>query len=299
MDPKYLAFFEKFQVKYPEHFKLKDFETAIDLKPFSKHDGVQLLKDGVDGLSKMQEILYAHNQFSILIIFQAMDSAGKDGAIKHVMSGLNPQGVKVTSFKAPNAIELDHDFFWRHSLALPGRGEIGIFNRSHYENVLVTRIHPEFILKENLPGIRSVHDITETFWTDRFRQIRNYEDNLHANGTLVIKFFLHLSKDEQRKRLLERIDDQSKNWKFSHSDIEERKHWDDYQHAYQEAIAATSTPNAPWYIIPADDKWFARLAVAAVVTARMNRLELVFPTLHDTQLATLKKAKEKLKSEKD
>ena len=246
----------------------------------------------------MQDKLYAHNQYSVLIIFQAMDAAGKDGAVKHIMSGFNPLGVKVYSFKAPNSQELDHDYFWRHELALPARGEIAIHNRSHYENVLVTRVHPEYILKEQIPGIDSLKKIKHDFWTRRFKQIRRFEKNLTDNGMLILKFFLHVSKKEQKRRFLERINDPTKNWKFSLADLKERGFWDLYQKAYMEAIGATSTDYAPWFIIPADDKWFARLAIASVIHHHFDRLYLSYPKVSDAQKAELQRAKQQLLSEK-
>jgi len=251
----------------------------------------QMLATSRAKLAEMQDKLYAHNQFSVLIIFQAMDAAGKDGAVKHIMSGFNPMGVKVYSFKAPSISELDHDYFWRHELALPARGEIAIHNRSHYENVLVTRVHPELILKENIPGIESLGKIDKDFWEGRFKQIRRFEKNLSENGMVILKFFLHLSKKEQKRRFLERIDDPTKNWKFSTSDLKERAFWSDYQKAYNEAISATSTEYAPWFIIPADDKSFSRLAIAAVIHDHFEKLNLQYPIANDVQKAELRKAK--------
>jgi PPK2 family polyphosphate:nucleotide phosphotransferase len=227
-----------------------------------------------------------------------MDAAGKDSAIKHIMSGFNPQGVKVYSFKAPNSHELDHDYFWRHSLALPARGEIAIHNRSHYENVLVTRVHPEYILGEQIPGTDSLEKIDKNFWENRFEQINRFEKNLSENGMVILKFFLHLSKKEQRKRFISRIDDASKNWKFSSADLKERGFWDEYQTAYEAAISATSKEHAPWFIIPADDKWFARLAIATVISKYFEQLDLRYPTLNDAQQAELQKAKVQLMNEK-
>jgi PPK2 family polyphosphate:nucleotide phosphotransferase len=234
-----------------------------------------------------------------LIIFQAMDAAGKDGAVKHIMSGFNPLGVKVYSFKAPNSHELDHDYFWRHQLALPARGEIAIHNRSHYENVLVTKVHPEFVLAENIPGIDSVEDIDKKFWEQRYKQIRRFEKNLTDNGMIILKFFLNVSKKEQKKRFLERIDDPSKNWKFSLSDLKERGFWDDYQKAYEEALSATSTEYAPWFVIPADDKWYARLSIAAIIYREFEKLEFSYPTVSEKQKEELQKAKAHLLGEKD
>lgn len=277
----------------------KDFHTDYDHKTMSKEEGEQLLEEGIKNLFIMQEKLYAHNRHSILIVLQAMDAAGKDGAIKHVMSGLNPQGVKVNSFKTPSKEELDHDFIWRHYKALPGRGEIGIFNRSHYENVLVTRVHPEYILNENLPGIEKVEDITPAFWEKRFKQINRFEKNLSQSGTLVLKFFLHVSKKEQKKRFLERIDDPSKNWKFSSADVAERGFWNKYMEAYEQMLSATSKEHAPWYVLPADDKWFTRLCMAAVITRECNKLDPEFPTLPEAQVADLRKMREKLMEEQN
>lgn len=278
---------------------LKNFATDIKKKNISKEQGEQLLKLGVEKLSQLQDKLYAHNQYSVLIIFQAMDAAGKDGAIKHVMSGLNPQGVNVHSFKAPTSTELDHQYLWRHYLALPARGEVTIFNRSHYENVLITKVHPEIIIEhENLPDIHSVKDLDKKFWEARYKQIRNFERTLVENGTIVIKFFLHVSKEEQKKRFIERIDDPQKNWKFALSDINERKYWTQYQKAYSEAISATSTPEAPWYIVPADDKWFTRLTISYIIHKHFEKMKLSYPTLNAKQKAELLKAKEMLLKEK-
>src|SRR5882762_5994300 len=228
------------QVRTGKSIRLKDYSTHCEGKTLNKQDSEQLLEIGRRKLAQMQDKLYAQNQYSVLIVFQAMDAAGKDGAVKHIMSGFNPLGVKVFSFKAPNSQELDHDYFWRHQMALPARGEIAIHNRSHYENVLVTRVHPEYVLNENIPGIDSVKKIDKDFWEERFKQIRRFEKNLTENGTLILKFFLHVSKKEQKKRFLERIDDPSKNWKFSLADLKERGYWDEYQKAYEAAISATS-----------------------------------------------------------
>jgi len=210
---------------------------------------------------------------------------------------LNPQGVKVTSFKTPSTTELDHDYFWRHYLALPARGEIGIFNRSHYENVLVTRVHPELVLKENLPGVAKLKDINDEFWERRYDQINRFEKNIAENGAIIIKIFLHLSKAEQKKRFLDRIDDPAKNWKLSPFDAKERVFWDDYQRAYEEMLPATSCASAPWFVVPADDKWFARLCIAALITQQFESLNLGYPTLDDEQRAELQKIKKELVAE--
>ena len=276
---------------------LKKFDTQYKGKELNKKEAEELLEEGRKHLAEMQDKLYAYNQYGVLIIFQAMDAAGKDGAVKHIMSGFNPLGVKVYSFKAPNSNELDHDYFWRHNLALPARGEIAIHNRSHYENVLVTRVHPEYVVNENIPGTESVEDIDKAFWRDRFKQIIRYEKNLSENGIVILKFFLHVSKKEQKKRFLERIDDPTKNWKFSAADIKERGCWDDYQKAYEDAIAHTSEDHAPWYIIPADDKWFARLAIAAIIYRRLESLKLAYPTINEKQKEELQKARVLLMAE--
>lgn len=288
---------KSFHVKPKKNIRLKDFDTNYKGKLLKKEQAEELLEKGRKHLADIQDMLYAHNRYSVLIIFQAMDAAGKDGAVKHIMSGFNPLGVRVYSFKAPNSTELDHGYFWRHQLALPARGEIAIHNRSHYENVLVTRVHPEWILNENIPGIESVKKIDDKFWEKRFKQIRRFEKNLAENGTVILKFFLNVSKKEQKKRFLERIDDQHKNWKFSLSDLKERAFWDDYQKAYEKAISATSTDYAPWFIVPADDKWFTRLVIAAIITRQFHKLKLHYPEVNSSQLEQLKTAKLELMSE--
>lgn len=288
---------KKLFAKPGKKIKLSDFETEYKGKQLVKKEAEMLLETGRKHLAEIQDMLYAHNQYSILIIFQAMDAAGKDGAVKHIMSGFNPLGVKVYSFKAPTSHELDHDFFWRHNLALPARGEIAIHNRSHYENVLVTKVHPEWILNENIPGIETVKDINDRFWENRYKQIVRFEKNLAANGTIILKFFLHVSKKEQKKRFLERIDDPSKNWKFSLSDLKERGFWDDYQRAYEMAISQTSKEHAPWFIIPADDKWYARLAIAAIIYRQFKKLNMSYPQVTDAQKEELQKARLHLMAE--
>ncbi|MBL7849413.1 MAG: polyphosphate kinase 2 family protein [Cyclobacteriaceae bacterium] len=280
-----------------KNISLKDYSTKYKGKELNKKEAEMLLDMGRKGLAEIQDKLYAHNRFSVLIIFQAMDAAGKDGAVKHIMSGFNPLGVKVYSFKAPNSYELDHDYFWRHEIALPARGEIAIHNRSHYENVLVTRVHPEYVMNENIPGVESVKDVTDKFFKMRYKQIRRFEKNLAENGMIIMKFFLHVSKKEQKKRFLERIDDSSKNWKFSLSDLKERGYWKDYQKAYEEAISQTSTKHAPWFIIPADDKWFTRLAIASIIYREFEKLKFSYPKVSEAQKAELEKAKLKLMGE--
>ncbi len=286
-----------FQVPQKTKISLKDYSTKYTGKELNKKEAELLLGVGRKHLAEIQDKLYAHNRYSVLIIFQAMDAAGKDGAVKHIMSGFNPLGVRVHSFKAPNSHELDHDYFWRHQLALPARGEIAIHNRSHYENVLVTRVHPEFIMSENIPGIETVDHIEKDFFQKRYRQIRRFEKNLAMNGMVILKFFLHVSKKEQKKRFMERIDDPAKNWKFSMSDLRERGYWKDYQKAYEEAISSTSTKYAPWFIIPADDKWFTRLVIAAIIYREFEKLEIRYPHVSSEQKAELERARVKLMDE--
>src|SRR6185369_915383 len=227
---------KKMMVRPNKKVKMKDFDTAYKGKILNKQESETMLEESRKHLARVQDKLYAHNRYNVLIVLQAMDAAGKDGAVKHIMSGFNPLGVKVYSFKAPNAAELDHDYFWRHELALPARGEIAIHNRSHYENVLATKVHPQWILNENIPGVEDVKDVDKKFWDKRYKQIRRFEKNLADNGMVIMKFFLHVSKKEQRKRFLERIEDPGKNWKFSLSDLNERVFWDDYQSVYEEAM---------------------------------------------------------------
>jgi PPK2 family polyphosphate:nucleotide phosphotransferase len=273
------------------------FKTDYDDKILIKEEGEALLKLGIDLLAEMQDKLYASGKHSVLIIFQAMDAAGKDSAIKNIMTGLNPQGVKVTSFKTPSNIELAHDYLWRHYIALPAAGEIAIFNRSHYENVLVTRVHPEYILNEHIPNINSIKDIDQNFWNARFTQIKNFEEHLSDNGTLVLKFFLHVSKKEQKKRLIERIENNTKNWKFSSADLKERALWKEYQSAYEDMLSNTSTKKAPWFVIPADDKWFTRLCIAGIIYNEIEKLKLNYPVVTEEQKKDLVKSKAQLDAE--
>ena len=231
----------------------------------TKQEAGALLAEDIEKLSALQGKLYAQDRYSVLVIFQAMDAAGKDGTIKHVMSGINPQGCQVYSFKQPSAEELDHDYLWRINRCLPERGRIGIFNRSQYEDVLIAKVHPEIILSNKLPGVTSLEDVTPKFWKKRYRQINDYERYLTENGTIVIKFFLNVSKDEQKRRFLARLEDEAKNWKFSTSDLKERSYWDDYMKAYSDMLTHTSTEDAPWYVIPADNKWFMRYAVGRIL----------------------------------
>jgi len=252
-----------------------------------------MLQLGIETLVTMQDMMYAQDKWSLLLIFQAMDAAGKDGAIKHVMSGLNPQGCQVTSFKAPSAEELDHDFLWRCTKKLPERGRIGIFNRSYYEEVLVVRVHEQILHSQKIPEIL----MTRNIWEERFKDIRHFEEYLHRNGTIVVKFFLNLSPEEQKKRFLERIENPDKNWKFSASDAKERKYWNDYMNAYEQLIINTSTEDSPWYVIPADDKPFARVAVAAAIISAMDSLNFKYPEVSAEKIAELQKVKEDLLAE--
>jgi len=267
---------KRYRVAKGAKFHLADFQPddtcGLDI---DKKDAKEMLADGIKQLSSLQERLYAQDSWSILVIFQAMDSAGKDSVIKHVMSGVNPQGVSVYSFKAPSAEELDHDFLWRTSIRLPERGRIGIFNRSYYEEVLVVRVHPSMLGAERLPEKLVTPDI----WNERFEDIAAFERYIARNGIVPIKFFLNVSKDEQRKRFLERLDEPEKHWKFSMGDVEERKLWDRYMAAYQATIRATAAPHAPWYVVPADNKWFARLVVASAIVETLEGLDLKFPTV--------------------
>lgn len=251
----------------------------------------QLAKD-VEKLAELQDMLYAQDRYAILIIFQAMDAAGKDGTIKHVMSGINPQGCQVYSFKQPSAEELDHDYLWRINRCLPERGRIGIFNRSHYEDVLIAKVHLQIVLSGKLPGIETLADIGSDFWKRRYRQINDFERYLTENGTVIMKFFLNVSKEEQKNRFLERLNDPAKNWKFSSSDLDERQFWDDYMHAYSDVLTETSTEMAPWYVIPADNKWFMRYAVGRIICERMKQLNLHYPKLSKERLEKLEEYKE-------
>lgn len=253
----------------------------------SKQDAKEQLGKDIERLSELQSMLYAQDRYSILVIFQAMDAAGKDGTIKHVMSGINPQGCQVYSFKQPSAEELDHDYLWRINRSLPERGRIGIFNRSHYEDVLIARVHPEIVLSNKLPNITKTEDIDSDFWQHRYRQINDFEHYLTENGTVIIKFFLNVSKEEQKKRFLERLNDESKNWKFSSADIKERQYWNHYMKAYSDVLTETSTEIAPWYVIPADNKWFMRYAVGRIICDRMQQLDLHYPKLSKEGLERL------------
>lgn len=269
---------------------VSDFDSSFT-GDLSKQDAKEQLAKDIEKLSELQSMLYAQDRYSILIIFQAMDAAGKDGTIKHVMSGINPQGCQVYSFKQPSAEELDHDYLWRINRSLPERGRIGIFNRSHYEDVLIAKVHPEIILSNKLPSVETINDIDPDFWKRRYRQINDFERYLTENGTIVLKFFLNVSKAEQKNRFMERLDDASKNWKFSSADIKERQFWEDYMNAYADVLTETSTELAPWYIIPADNKWFMRYAVGRIICDRMQQLDLHYPKLSKEGLERLEECK--------
>ena len=289
---------EKFIFRPRQNSKLSDFKTDKIYGFNNDKDAEKELEKGVKRLSELQELLYAQDQYSLLIIFQAMDAAGKDSTIKHVMSGINPQGCTVTSFKAPSSEELDHNFLWRCMKVIPAKGDIGIFNRSYYEEVLVVRVHPEILASQKLP-IKFENGIPgEDFWSMRYTDINNFEQNLTNNGTHILKFFLHVSKDEQKERFLKRIDAKEKNWKFSVNDIFERRHWDDYQLAYEKMMEHTSTADTPWYVIPADHKWFMQLAVCKVIIDKLESFNLHFPELTAKQIEELRKGKDLLSNEK-
>lgn len=278
----------RYRIDKPDKFRLSNVDPADCCGlTLGKAEAKDMLQDGIKRLADLQERLYASDQWSILAIFQAMDAAGKDSAIKHVMSGINPQGCQVFAFKAPSAEELDHDFLWRTTIRLPERGRIGIFNRSYYEEVLVVRVHPEILQRQRLP--RSL--VTKEIWQERFQDIRGFERHMARNGTVILKFFLHVSKDEQRKRFLERLDQPGKRWKFSMGDVAERKLWDQYMAAYEDMIRETSRPSAPWFVVPADNKWFTRIVVAAALVEALEKLDLEFPKVEGAALAELQKAR--------
>lgn len=276
-------------------FRLKDYDPA-DTANFTSADkprAKEALTIGIDALAELQDMLYAQDRWSVLLIFQAMDAAGKDGAIKHVMSGVNPQGCQVYSFKAPTSEDLDHDFLWRCVKCLPERGRIGIFNRSYYEETLVVRVHKQILENQKLPSSL----ITKNIWDDRFEDIRNFEKYLTRNGVIIRKFFLNVSREEQKKRFMERLDHPEKNWKFSAADVKERGYWDDYMDAYQDMIRNTSTPDCPWYVVPADNKWYTRIVIAAAIIEALGSLDLHYPKVNAAMREELRLAREKLVGE--
>lgn len=285
-------FCRPYRVRNGEKFRLKDFDPGdtAGFKSADKPRAKEALQTGVEALSELQEVLYAQDRWSVVLIFQAMDAAGKDGAIKHVMSGVNPQGCQVVSFKAPSAEELDHDYLWRCVKQLPERGRIGVFNRSYYEETLVVRVHPELLARQKLPeGCVSKH-----IWQERCEEIRHFERYLTRNGTLILKFFLHVSFEEQGRRFLERLDNPQKHWKFSAADCAERQHWDDYMAAYEQMIQGTATKDAPWYVVPADNKWFTRTVVAAAIIDGLWSLDLAYPQVDDSERAKLAQIRQTL-----
>src|SRR6266704_1659140 len=288
-------FAKPFRVSRGKDFRLKDVDPGDTLDFTKKEDksrAKEALTNGILALAELQDKLYAQDKWAVLLIFQAMDAAGKDGAIKHVMSGVNPQGCQVYSFKSPSSEDLDHDYLWRCMKCLPNRGHIGIFNRSYYEEVLVVRVHSEFLAKQKLPQKL----LGKRIWEDRFEDIRNFEQYLARNGVVVRKFFLHVSKKEQKQRFLERIQDPLKNWKFSSNDASERDFWDDYMKAYEEMIQETATKDAPWYVVPTDNKWFTRVVVAAALVEALADLDLAYPEVDQSKLKELAAARKKLLS---
>ena len=289
------SFTAPFRVTSGKGFRLADFDPGdmLHLGSEDKPRARESLQKGVQFLAALQDKLYAQDRWSVLLVFQAMDAAGKDGAIKHVLSGVNPQGCQVTAFKAPSAEELDHDYLWRCIKALPERGRIGIFNRSYYEEVLVVQVHEALLAAQKLPP----RLVTKKIWKNRFEDIRAFERYLARNGTLILKFFLHVSKDEQKKRLLERLDDPDKNWKFELGDVRERGHWKDYMAAYQDAIRNTASAHAPWYVVPADNKWFTRVVVAAAIIEGLSSLDLAYPRVDEAKREELAVARDALTRE--
>lgn len=292
---------DRFKIKPDAKIRLKDYHTGWDqtdeLKSVGKKQAKErahdILQASIEDLSESQQLLYADDRYALLIVLQAMDAAGKDGTIKHVMSGVNPQGCQVFSFKQPSAEELDHNFLWRYMKSLPERGRIGIFNRSYYEDVLVVKVHSELLEQQKL----TVKKFGKPFWQARYDDINAFERHLVRNGTIVLKFFLHLSKKEQKRRFIKRLDHPEKNWKFSLADLKERNHWDDYVDAYEKAISATSTEWAPWFVVPADDKWATRAIVAAIVTSTLRNLKLKFPKMDDEQRNLLEQGRKSLEME--
>jgi PPK2 family polyphosphate:nucleotide phosphotransferase len=284
-------------LKVLEPVKLYERQTLINVETSEKKKEKELQKIR-EKLSKIQDMMYAHNKYGVLICLQGMDTAGKDSLIREVFKEFNARGVVVHSFKTPNTNELEHDFIWRHYLALPEKGKFSVFNRTHYENVLITRVHPEYIVNENIPGIEKVEDITPEFWENRFESINAFEKHVASNGVIILKFFLHLSKEEQRQRLLRRLEKEKHHWKFSPADLKERQRWDDYQKCYEEAINKTSKPHAPWLIIPADNKETARYLVAKSILEELEKYEFHYPELDDEVKDNIKMYHEKLSSEK-
>lgn len=278
-------YLDPFRITKGKGFRIADFDPG-DTRGLrlDRGEAAELLQRGTEWLAEEQDVLYAHNRWSVLLVFQALDAAGKDGTIKHVMSGVNPQGCQVFSFKQPSAEEIDHDFMWRYAKCLPERGRIGIFNRSYYEEVLVVRVHEHILKQQKLPE----QLVTDRIWDERLDDIAHFEDYLTRQGTVILKFFLHVSRKEQKKRFFDRLDKPKKNWKFSASDVHERQFWNDYMHAFEEAIRATATKRAPWYVVPADHKWFTRILVAAAIVEAIERLDLSYPEVDEAKKKELK-----------
>jgi PPK2 family polyphosphate:nucleotide phosphotransferase len=288
---------KKCKVNPNTNFKLSKIATRSNTSNLKKQSLKNRLKKDIGEISKLQNKLFAEDRQSLLIIFQGMDSAGKDSVIKHIMKGVNPQGVSVTSFKHPTGVELEHDYFWRHEQKMPEHGEIAIFNRSHYENVLISKVHPEIVISERLPGITKIEEVNNLFWQTRYKQINDFEKRNIQNGTYIIKIFLHLSKREQCKRFIDRLENKEKHWKFSSSDITERAYWTNYQNAYEQAIKHTSSKIAPWYIVPADDKLYAHFLTSKIILEKLKELNPSFPPINKKEKELMKQEKKKLMSE--
>lgn len=284
--------FENYMVDGSKKIILSEFPTKIEHDLLNKKNGKKLLKENIKKMSKLQDLFYAYDKYSLLLIFQAMDAAGKDSAIKHVMSGVNPQGTQVFSFKKPSKEELEHDYLWRTTKALPERGRIGIFNRSYYEEVLVVRVH-NLVKYQNIPD----EFVNENIWSERFEQIKNFENHIYRNGTIILKFFLNVSKEEQKNRFLKRLNTSSKNWKFNEGDLEERKLWKNYMKSYEDAINNTSTHFAPWYVLPADNKWYTRLLISDIIVNKLSSLNMNYPSLSSEQLKNISFYKQQLENE--
>lgn len=288
---------DNYKVEFKKDIDLSQVKTSSPFKQPGKEELKQMLLRDTEKIAALQYKLYAENRQSVLIILQGMDSSGKDSSIKHIMSGVNPQGILVHSFKHPSELELEHDYLWRHHQKLPERGQIAVFNRSHYENVLIAKVHPKIVLSERMPGIDSIEKVDKHFWEMRYKQINHFEESISESGTRILKFFLHVSKQEQCKRFIERIENKEKHWKFSSCDIIERNYWDEYQKAYEKAISKTNKKSAPWYIIPADDKWFTHLLMGHIISEEMKNMHPSFPLIDKEEEKFMKQAREKLEKE--
>lgn len=287
----------KICIKNPKDFKLNNLDTNYKTGFYSESELKDFLNSYSEKIAGLQEKLYAQDKYSVLLVLQAIDAAGKDSCIKHVFTGVNPQGVHVVNFKQPSKEELDHDYMWRIYKNLPERGLIGVFNRSHYEEVLVTKVHPEYLLNQNIPNVESINDINDDFWENRYNTINQFEKHLHDNGTMIIKVFLNLSKEEQKQRFIDRIKTPKKNWKFSYADLKERKRWDDYQVAFEQMIKNTSTDYAPWHVVPSDNQWISRAIVSEILLEKLESLNLKYPKLNDEEMTLLKQGLQELESE--